>query len=299
MLPGRTVTPQRHRSLSTAKRNLVEQLRSSLVSSDARLRSLEDSILDMRIPEGQPELLSDNYDCEKAQLYFHLYTVPVLEAARLLTKHRHNLAIQWGAIQLCLGLHLRYIDCVIDGDLPALDGAELLRRATGYLAQAHKLLQEGGHAWTPRQAAVYSQFTEYEREARLGHFHDFNTLWRRVSPIGIVGETYLQSMISAPSFHSNFRNYLGWTLLHCDCNDVLDDLAAKRQTPVTILVGERMRSATNLSAAADVIRTIRRFLSRQAARMLLGIGTHCPLWRHSIRTIQTAFDSGLGAADDR
>lgn len=227
---------------------------------------------------------------EKGRLYFHLYTIPVLESAGLLEDERWQEAVFWGAVQLCLGLHIRYADYIMDGDKVDASIPRLTKQAHGYLARARSLLWSRGYAWTPDQTAVYAQFVDYECELEEGCFHDFSALWRRVSPLCVVGETYLASSMRSSEFRWNYRRFLGWSLIHADCDDALEDLAANRKTPVTILARERITNhSTDPGGVAEVIAQIKALQAKHARRLLEGLNTESLAWRTIILQMEKSF----------
>lgn len=224
---------------------------------------------------------------EKGRLYFHLYTIPLLESAGLLEDERWQEAVFWGTVQLCLGLHIRYADYIMDGDQVDASIPRLTKQAHGYLARAQSLLWSKGYAWAPEQTAIYAQFIDYECELEEGCFHDFSSLWRRVSPLCVVGETYLSSSMTS-EFRWNYRKFLAWSLIHADCDDVLEDLAAHRKTPVTILAREQITNhSSDLAATAEVIRRLKAFQSKQTERLLEAVSD--PVWQTVIRKMGEAF----------
>ena len=227
---------------------------------------------------------------EKGRLYFHLYTIPLLESAGLLEDERWQEAVFWGAVQLCLGLHIRYADYIMDGDQVDASIPRLTKQAHVYLARAQSLLWSKGYAWSPEQTAIYAQYIDYECELEEGRFHDFSSLWRRVSPLCVVGETYLASSMRSPEFRWNYRRFLAWSLIHADCDDVLEDLAADRKTPVTILARERITSHwTDPEGVAEVVAQIKNLQARHTKRLLGGLDKESLVWRAIILQMEEAF----------
>jgi hypothetical protein len=249
--------------------------------------ALEEAVFERLAGTKRPSTMGGE-EREKGRLYFHLYTVPLLESAGLLEDDRWQEAVFWGAVQLCLGLHIRYADYIMDGDKVCASIPRLTKQAHGYLARAQSLLWSKGHAWSPEQTAIYGQYIDYECELEAGCFHDFSSLWRRVSPLCVVGETYLSSSMGSLEFRWNYRKFLAWSLIHADCDDVLEDLAANRKTPVTILARERITNhSTDLAATSEVVRALKAFQAKQAERLLHSVSD--PVWQTVIRKLVEAF----------
>jgi hypothetical protein len=274
---------------SGARSSFIEVLREALLGVSESISVLEQAVLAERfeIKDGAPLEESEQ---EKARLYFYLYTVPLLESSGLLEAEKWEAALFWGSVQLCLGLHIRYADYIMDRDEVKLSLPRLTKQAHDYLARAQSLLWSRGYNWTPEQMAIYTQYIEYECEVEQGYFQDFGSLWRRVSPLCIAGETYLARAIRAPGFRLSYRNYLGWSLIHADCDDVLEDLAAQRKTPVTLLASERIVSHwSDLAGAAEVISHIKAFQAKQAQRLLKAVSDDYPAWKTIIRQMEKVF----------
>ena len=278
------------RSSSNAHSAFIDDLHEALLGVYESISPLEQAVLAQRLSIEGKSQSPDDGDEKKARLYFHLYTIPLLEAAGLFDDEQWESAVFWGAVQLCFGLHLRYADYVMDGDRVNRSLPQLTKQAHGYLARAQSLLWSRGYSWMPEQSAIYTQYIDYECEVEQGYFPDFTSLWRRVSPLCIVGETYLASSIRAPEFRWSYRNFLSWSLIHADCDDVLEDLAARRKTPVTILASERITNhATDLAAAAEVIARIKDFQAKQAKRLLRQVTDDSPAWRTIILQMEKVF----------
>ena len=275
---------QNSHSSSSARSSFIDDLHKALLGVDENISQLEQAVL------GELPTFGGEHKEEKARLYFHLYTIPLLEAAGLFESGRRQEQVFWGAVQSCMGLHIRYADYIIDNDRTGLSTPLLTKRAHAYLARAQSLLLGEGHSWGCEQIAIYGQYIDYECEVEQGYFHDLSSLWRRVSPLCVVGETYLASSIRAPEFRRSYRDFLGWSLIHADCDDVLEDLSAQRKTPVTHLIGERITgSAPDLFAAAEAMARIKEFQAKQAQRLLESIGDDCPAWRTIIKEMDKVF----------
>ena len=136
----------------------LAQLYQSLTVVAPQLVDIEAQVLARRLPHTvQMTDAQASYDDEKAQLYFRLYTVPVLEYAGLLQPNRRDEAIRWGIIQCALGMHIRYIDKVIDGDTPA-DHFHEVQCAHYYLLAAISFLGECGCHWNHAAQAIYTRW---------------------------------------------------------------------------------------------------------------------------------------------
>jgi hypothetical protein len=91
-------------------------------------------------------------------------------------------------------------------------------------------------------------------------------------------------------FQWNYRRFLGWSLIHADCDDVLEDLAAHRKTPVTILARERITNhSTDPSGVAEVIAEIKSLQARHARRLLEGLDAESLAWRTIVVQMEKAF----------
>jgi hypothetical protein len=251
--------------------------------------TLEQAVLEGLLPASQTSTL-DGGEQEKGRLYFHLYTMPLLESAGLLEDGRWQEAVFWGTVQSCLGLHIRYADYIMDGDRVQASVPRLTKQAHGYLARSQNLLWSKGYTWSPEQTAIYSQYLDYECELEAGCLHDFSSLWRRVSPLCVLGETYLASSMRSSEFLRTYRTFLAWSLIHADCDDVLEDLAAHRKTPVTILASERITNhSTDAAGVAEVIAYFKSFQAKHARRLLEGLPEKSPAWRTVISQMDRVF----------
>lgn len=182
-------------------------------------------------------------DIDVSKRYFRIYTLPLLETCNLLSEKRFNEALLWSKINLSFCLNLRFLDNVIDDDVEAGDNKYTvklsnLKKADNYLTYALKLLYENGFDWQDENVNVYNQFYEYERESYLGHFYEFDTLWRRVSPLCILMETYLKDRIVDKNFINGFQKYLSCLLITADMDDFFEDFRNKKKTPVTKFILE-------------------------------------------------------------
>ncbi len=282
------------RSLFSAHSNLIDDLHTGLLGVYEDLSALEQAVFAQSLFLEGENPKRHQQEWEKGHLYFHLYTVPLLEAAGLFAADRFDEAVFWGGIQLCFGLHIRYADYLMDNDQTDLDTAQLTKRTQGYLARAQTLLWRKQYDWRPEQLSLYGQYIEYECEVRQGYVHDLSSLWRRVSPLCITGETYLAPAITASNFAWTYRHFLGWSLIYADCDDVLEDLQCERRTPVTALVGEKLTpQASDFAGAAQVMAHIKDCQTKQAQRLLRDLGESFPAWRMIITQMQEKFSSDV------
>jgi hypothetical protein len=219
--------------------------------------------------------------------YLYLYTLPILEIAGLLGAEPSKLGL-WANVHMSLSLHLRAIDYVLDGDSDRGHVTDQARRAYLYLSHAQDLVRQEGLCWGPSQANLYSQFYDYEVEARDGFFHDLSSSWRRVSPLCVVPETYLVSEIPA-ALSQRYRWFLGWSLFQADCDDVVKDLTSGCSTPVTQLVREKITGVFgDMAASADVLAKIKAVLLAEY-RSLYSAIEDFPLWRAVLEQMWKGF----------
>jgi hypothetical protein len=256
----------------------LDGLRESLTRDSPTSVRLEDAI---RLPvEEDPRFV---------RRYLYLYTIPILEVAGLLSGPSDAVALMWTTVHLCLSLHLRHIDHVLDSDRDAGRILEHARKSHRYLAYAQDLLQKNHLEWGPAQTAMYSQFYDYEMEVREGYFHDFSSLWRRVSPLCVVPETYLVADHVSPDFRHSYRSFVSWSLLQADCDDLLKDLKHECTTPVTRLVQERTTGVFgDMAAAAEVVSTIKTVLRVHYEALHSAVSSY-PLWRSILERMDQAF----------
>jgi hypothetical protein len=262
-------------------------------ASDLFLDSLQSLLNNCSSIAGRLEqdiVLPVKEDPRLVRRYLYLYTLPMLEAAGLLS-NEYSVARFWATVQLCLSLHLRTVDYILDSDRDNEKIVDHTRRAHRYLAHAQDLLQQKGLAWGPSQTALYAQFYEYEVEVHNGFFHDFSSTWRRVSPLCVVPETYLASRLSIAGLTQSYRCFLSWSLLHADCNDVLKDLKSGCVTPVTRLVQEKITGMSHdMAAGADVLNQIKIFLHWHYQSTHSALESY-PLWRTVMEQMETIFRS--------
>ena len=265
----------------------LAQLYQSLTVVAPQLVDIEAQVLARRLPHTvQMTDAQASYDDEKAQLYFRLYTVPVLEYAGLLQPNRRDEAIRWGIIQCALGMHIRYIDKVIDGDTPA-DHFHEVQCAHYYLLAAISFLGECGCHWNHAAQAIYSQFLQYESELRAGYRHSYGSLWRRVSPLCVVPTVYASVYHNVTHQDQWFRDYLSWSLLRADCDDVFSDLHSHTKTPVAHLLQEAWtHTYHDASVAHDVLMRMMRFLEQKRQLLTAEINGQYPLWSICVDHLQ-------------
>lgn len=220
--------------------------------------------------------------------YFVLYTIPVLEMSGFIRNGNRDELFLWGLVQTQLGLYIRYADDVVDGDCEAGSTASVLLGSHRLLSDAKRLLFDHGFAWEGLQDDLCGQYLAYESENFAGFHHGFDSLWRRVSPLCIVPETYLRDVISRQLL-TTYKQYLAWSLLQADCDDSLKDLISGAHTPVT----KALRQSTfgvylDWSACTEVITEMKKFLKKQREKLLRATGRH-PSWNNVIRQLDTTF----------
>ncbi len=220
--------------------------------------------------------------------YFLLYTAPVLEISGLTTTADWERLCLWGLVQTRLGVHLRYLDNIVDGDRSVSSSAAVLLAAHHLLTDAKRLLSERSFGWGALQDDIYGQFLAFESENRAGFHHDFDSLWRRVSPLCVIPETYLAESIPN-SLALAYREYLAWTLLQADCDDGLEDLRAGVETPITWTLRTSLYAVhRDWDAGARAINEIKRFLKRRLDQTV-GVMAGYPVWMTIITHLEEAF----------
>lgn len=255
--------------------------------------SLAHEVLADRLPNDLSDLL-DSQDQERANVYFYLYGLPVIESAGLTEPRAREEALLWARVQTCLGMHLRYADDILDGDAPPDRLALIYRRSRAYLAQAQRLLHEAKHPWGPAQEAIFVQFIAYEMELAGSLSPHFETQWRRVSPLCVLTRTYLAER-TEPGFAAEFDRYLAWSLGHADRRDLLEDLNRSRVTPLTRLAHEVAGSTTDLGlpAVSKAHSEAKQFLARSTPTA----GQNAPLWQSLIAFLELAYGPDSEAVD--
>lgn len=254
----------------------LDSLRQHFECTSLTLVSLEDRL---RLPV-----------CEDPQLvrrYLYLYTLPVLEGARLLNGSMDECDV-WATVSVCLSLNLRHLDYVLDADQSSESVPGDIRQAHSLLAGAHEILRIHGVEWGPAQSALYGQFLEYEMEVQQGYFHDLSSLWRRVSPMCVLPETYLAKYLS-PGFLRQYRTFLSWSLLQSDCDHALKDMTRQCHTPVTKLLHERTAGVYHdFSVGAEVLDGIKHALQMISSSLRSEIRGY-PLWHYIVTQMEEAF----------
>lgn len=228
-------------------------------------------------------LLIDVEDQKTAQRYFYLHALPMLEGLGLLEQQEN--AIFWGTVQLCLDLHLRYVDYIIDDD--KIDKSRLLitQRSYDYLLQSQMLLNQKGYLWGSDQMAIYTQYFDYEKEANTDLFHDFGSLWRRVSPLFIVSGSYLKLSGKIVEFDFYYKRYISSLLLKADCSDIIKDIN-KQKTPITNLVyNYDSQIDKNVRLMANTVNSIDIKLDRGLTLIRNHIFNKLPIWTIIIESL--------------
>jgi hypothetical protein len=268
--------------------NWLEKLRADLIAIDGRFVELEEEVIASSIVAVQ-----QYWPRATLQQYFYRYTLPILERSGVLASRDHQLKVMVGSAQLSMGLHLLALDDVLDQDGQKDSCPELLRIAQAHLAAAMGHLHSLGISWGLDQQAIYEQFLDYESELRAGIVHDLGALWRRASPLCVVPESVLPVIGFQRSLGSIFRQYLGWTLLHSDCCDLLKDLRTGQVTPATTLVRDCEQGDRH-----DVIRCgtaldhIRRVLDHQRRVIMQALNQPSDtVWICAIDNLEALFSS--------
>jgi len=220
--------------------------------------------------------------------YLLLYTFPLLEMCGLFRSADYADQLFWALLQTQVGVHLRYLDDLIDGDVSPESVATRFQATHRLLRDVRHALNERGLAWSARQDDIYGQLFEFEAENRAGFNHDFDSMWRRVSPLCVVADTYLLNSTDE-SLLLAYREYLAWSLLQADCDDGLKDFGKLVRTPVTRVI-RTVTSRTHLdwNAGAGAIAEVKEFLDHRREVLLAKI-LPCPLWSIIVRHLDQAF----------
>jgi hypothetical protein len=218
------------------------------------------------------------YDQRKAKIYLYLYTLPLLEIAGLLVPQRRSEAMRWGLLQFCMGMHIRYMDSVIDAD-EQVDALRTTHLSMVYYSRALTVLAETGMPWNETAEAMYMQYLLYEQEVQNGAKHSFGSLWRRVSPLCVFPMLMqARGMISTDDGRL-FREFLSWSLVRADCDDGLRDYASNTLTPVVRLLREGLNgSPNNITQFVQVYHDLHSFLTAQKELLLIALQSRFPLW---------------------
>ncbi|GCL59832.1 hypothetical protein [Microcystis aeruginosa] len=244
---------------------------------------LQKKTFDYKLYFNDQNCLIDIEDQKTAQIYFYLYTLPVLEGLGIL-KDQEN-SIFWGAVQLCLDLHLRYVDYIIDDD--KIDKSRLLitQKSYNYLLKVQILLNQNGYVWTSEQMAIYMQYFDYEDEVNTGHFHDFGSLWRRVSPLFIISGSYLKSSYQIVDFDFYYKRYISCSLLKADCADIIKDIN-KQKTPITSLLYDYDGQIDkNVMLMANIINSLESKINQNLTHIKNYIVDELPIWTIIIKIL--------------
>jgi hypothetical protein len=229
--------------------------------------------------------------------YLLLYTLPVLEIGRLFDGPSAD-AIEWATIQTRLGLHLRHLDDVLDGDCTKEAIPKTSFIANALLDEVKRALTARGLSWDREQDDIHAQLLAFEAENHAGFIHDFDSLWRRVSPLCVLTETHLKPKGERQRLVVSYREYLAWSLLHADCDDALHDVRDGTPTPVTrLLEGALSGVHGDWNFGAAVIASLKHFLEQKREQLRRDV-VSCPLWLTVISYLDEAFahadiDDGL------
>ncbi|MCC3436631.1 MAG: hypothetical protein EAZ39_27425 [Oscillatoriales cyanobacterium] len=264
--------------------SLVEKVINNIQRKDLQyVIDLEKKILTSKLTLGCQNLLIDVEDRETAQQYFYLHTLPMLEGLGLLEQQEN--AIFWGTVQLCLDLHLRYVDYIIDDDKIDISRLLITQKSYDYLFRAQMLLNQRGYLWRSEQIAIYTQYFDYEKEVNSDRFHDFGSLWRRVSPLFVISGSYLKSCNQIVDFDFYYKRYISYLLLKADCLDIIKDIY-KQKTPITNLVyNYDSQIDKNVMLMADTIKSIEVKLDRVLTQIKNHIFNKLPIWAIIIESL--------------
>jgi hypothetical protein len=264
--------------LSSNPTNFIDSLIHDVISSHPISGSVLSEIISV-MKEDAPSVV---------RRYFVLYTIPILEISGLIPNGNPDELSLWGLVQTQLGVYIRYADDVVDGDCEVSRTASVLLASHRLLSDAKQLISEHELVWDAAQDDLCGQYLAYESENRVGFHHGFDSLWRRVSPLCVVPETYLRDVIPGRLL-STYKQYLAWSLLQSDCDDSIKDLTARVNTPVT----RALRQSTfgvylDWGAGAEVVADIKQFLKHQHEKMLGSLEQY-PTWRMLIQQLDTSF----------
>lgn len=237
-----------------------------------------------------PRVIAAMPDSDEAivRRYLLLYTLPVLEIGQLLDGPLAD-ALEWATIQTRLGLHLRHLDDVLDGDCTkeALPNTSFI--ANAILDDVKRSLTDRELSWDRQQDDVHAQLLAFETENHAGFIHDFDSLWRRVSPLCVLTETHLRPTGQRQRLVFSYREYLAWSLLHADCDDALSDVRDGSPTPVTrLLEGVLSGVHSDWNSGAAVIASLKTFLEQKREQLRRDV-VSCPLWLTVISYLDEAF----------
>jgi len=263
--------------------NLVEKIINNIQEKDLQyILDLEKEILNSKLTLDL-NLLIDVEDQKTAQRYFYFYTLPMLEGLGVLEQQEN--AIFWGTVQLCLDLHLRYVDYIIDNDKIDISRLLITQKSYDYLFRSQMLLNQKGYLWGSDQMAIYTQYFDYEKEANTDMFHDFGSLWRRVSPLFIVSGSYLKLSGQIVDFDFYYKRYISSWLLKADCSDIIKDIH-KQKTPITHLVyNYDAQIDRNVMLMAKTINSIDVKLDRGLTQIKNHISKKLPIWAIIIESL--------------
>ncbi len=224
--------------------------------------------------------------------YYRFYTIPVLDGLGLLgSEGSVREAAFWGSVQLSLGLHIRFMDYLLDRDDVDLGGGAVAERAAAFLRFAQERIAERQLSWGDDQWRVYRQYFGFHDEVGDGYVHGGRSLWRRVSPLCVVPETYLRGRLGA-AFDVQWHRYLAWCLLLGDYHHWSVDYRAGRSSAVTDLLrrdGGRASGASE-NSVAEMRAHFRSVLSRDHAALMSAVESAGWLrWRACLEVLGSDF----------
>jgi hypothetical protein len=200
---------------------------------------------------------------EDLNIYQTLYSAPLFPIECDWPKDR---ILKLFTAQTFLGLSLRYFDSLIDGDGND-SSVKRLAMAMKCVAGAADVLD----MYSPLDDPILWDFLQYEEDVAAEWDHDYNTIWRRVSPLcslvrqGLFGLGFDQQRL--------WREYLGWMLLFADCEDALDDWSQKRRTPVIAIALEHGGQFATADSLSFAVRSVRSALQKHANRIVFHSST--------------------------
>jgi len=248
------------------------------------LPRLFDETLNNRLDKSFPHLLKNDFDLTKSKIYLFRYTLTLLEVADLLNEKRWKEMLFWATVQLRIGMHLRYLDYILDNDRSELSKVELFSRSQAYFLQMHKSLRSQGYLWQNEQDAIYGQFIEIEREIQNNYSISFALLWRRVSPLCVVPETYLKSQVTTVSYKL-YKDYLSLSLLYADYQDFLCDILSSKPNSLLYLAELEAQNPRKVDDLYIIANQARLLQLKLATRILDMTPTNKPLLKAIIKKV--------------
>lgn len=264
-------------------RGPLDILGEMLADANPIAERLESSVRASVMAEGRGHGLIDDSFFTR---YYRYYTVPLLDGLDLMKEEKLDDACFWGTVQVCLGLHLRFVDYLVDGDKAIVNNPRIAGSAAAYLYTAQRKLAERSIKWGPEQWVHYQQCFSFEAEVAAGYMHGPMSLWRRVSPLCVLGRTYCFAQLGN-QFVDCYEKFLGWCLLVGDYHDWLKDLAANRRTNVTGFMLQSDGAYPDEAHISSVLTHLRHVLAhehREIVGLIRGMKC-CSLWSLVMRAL--------------